>query len=439
MNKTIRFQILYPQDCEWKQFNDILNDFQKQTGKIYNKVIQLCWEYNGFSSDYVKQFNNRPKEKEILGLPLMTYCEHKLRKEFPNLQSGNLGISLKKAIEKWNNDKNDIKNGKISIPSFKKDMPIDIRNDNSVNNIKLYQKEDDYKHIKYYLNLSLISQKYADELKRTGKKKCQFEVLIHSGDKSSQTILNRLISGQYKISASQILSKKGKWFINLCYSFESKSLELDVNNIMGIDMGIVYPVYMAFNNSLNRYKIDGGEIDSFRKTVERRKNQLYQQGKYCGEGRIGHGIKTRIQPIEFAKDKVANFRDTVNHKYSKYIINMAIKHNCGIIQMEDLKGISKDNFFLKNWSYYDLQQKIEYKAKEVGIQVIKISPEYTSQRCNKCGYIDKENRVDQKTFKCKECGFETNADFNAARNISTKDIDLIIKEWTKEHWKKKEE
>ena len=116
---------------------------------------------------------------------------------------------------------------------------------------------------------------------------------------------------------------------------------------MGIDMGIVYPVYIAFNNSLKRFKIEGGEIEQFRKQVEKRKNQLYSQEKYCGNGRIGHGTKTRIKPIEFATDKVANFRDTTNHKYSKYVIDLAIKNNCGVIQMEDLEGISKDNLFFK--------------------------------------------------------------------------------------------
>lgn len=82
--------------------------------------------------------------------------------------------------------------------------------------------------------------------------------------------------------------------------------------------------------------------------------------------------------------------------------------------------------FLKNWSYYDLQQKIEYKAKEQGMKVVYIRPEYTSQRCSACGYISKENRPDQATFLCVKCGFKENADYNASQNISIRDIDKII-------------
>ena len=47
-----------------------------------------------------------------------------------------------------------------------------------------------------------------------------------------------------------------------------------------------------------------------------------------------------------------------------------------------------------------------------------MNPRYTSQRCNQCGFISKSNRKGQSIFKCKECGYELNADLNASRNIS---------------------
>jgi transposase len=97
--------------------------------------------------------------------------------------------------------------------------------------------------------------------------------------------------------------------------------------------------------------------------------------------------------------------------------------------MEDLSGIKESTGFpmiLAHWTYFDLQTKIEYKAKEHGIQVKKIKPRYTSQRCSKCGCIDRANRPEQAKFKCVKCGFEANADYNAAQNLSIKDIDSII-------------
>lgn len=422
MNKIMRYQIIKPIDCDWKQFNQILNELQNKTRYILNKTIQYQWEYFNFSLDYKKKYLEYPNSQDILGFKgsqaVQNYVYHYIKDDINKLNAQNICQTLSIATSRWSNDKVDILKGEKTIPCFKKNVPIDLKN----KSIKIYKENE------YYLNLSLISSTYAKELNR---KSGQFVVLIKVGDNTQKTILERLLNNEYKISASQLIKYKNKWFINLSYGFEPEKHNLNENNIMGIDMGIVYPVYIAFNNSLKRYKIEGGEIESFRKQVEKRKNQMLSQGKYCGEGRIGHGTLTRIKPIQQMKDKVSNFRETTNHKYSKYIIDLAIKNNCGTIQMEDLTGISTNNKFLKNWSYYDLQQKIKYKAEEKGIKIIKIKPDYTSQRCNKCGYIHTDNRPKeekgQSYFKCLSCGFETNADFNAARNIALPDIEQLIK------------
>lgn len=101
--------------------------------------------------------------------------------------------------------------------------------------------------------------------------------------------------------------------------------------------------------------------------------------------------------------------------------------------MEDLsKATANTNErMLKDWSYYDLQSKIEYKAKELGIEVNYINPKYTSKRCSRCGCIHNENRdgqKDQARFECKICGYKENADINASKNISIPNIDNIIED-----------
>ena len=42
----------------------------------------------------------------------------------------------------------------------------------------------------------------------------------------------------------------------------------------------------------------------------------------------------------------------------------------------------------------------------------------TSQKCSKCGNLEEGQRINQSHFKCKKCGYEENADFNASRNIA---------------------
>ena len=59
-----------------------------------------------------------------------------------------------------------------------------------------------------------------------------------------------------------------------------------------------------------------------------------------------------------------------------------------------------------------------YKARQVNSLVIEVDANYTSQRCYKCGYIEKDNRdKNLHIFKCKSCGYQTNDDRVAAMNL----------------------
>ena len=103
---------------------------------------------------------------------------------------------------------------------------------------------------------------------------------------------------------------------------------------------------------------------------------------------------------------------------SKRIVEFAKKYKCQYINMEKLTKDGFNDSILRNWSYYELQSMVEYKADRVGIKVRHINPAYTSQTCSKCGHIDKENRQTQEKFKCTKCGLELNADHNASINIA---------------------
>ena len=59
---------------------------------------------------------------------------------------------------------------------------------------------------------------------------------------------------------------------------------------------------------------------------------------------------------------------------------------------------------------------------------VSITPaSYTSQSCNICGYIDKGNRPNQHTFRCKNCGHTDNADFNASKNIRDRITNPVLR------------
>ena len=424
MHKTAKYHIVKPLDTTWEVFGQVLSDVQYSTWKALNRTLQMMWEWDGLGAQYKKATGVYPTKSDMVEWSTYKgidgYIYDILKDEFPIIHTSNLTQTIQMASKRWKEDRKAIWTGEKSIPSYKRTAPILL----NPNNIKKPYNTDSG----YAIDISLISGSKAKELERRNG---IFPMAIIAGDGSQRATLNRIISGQYKIAGSKIIRERRtkKWMLLLTYSFEQKDTDLLEENVMGVDLGVAIPLYMAFNNSLARYHVNGGEIEQFRRGIEARRKSVLKQGKYCGDGRRGHGRDTRIKPIDKLSETVGNFRDTINHKYSRYIVDMAAKHKCATIQMEDLEGITDGaDRFLKNWTYFDLQTKIEYKAQEAGVRVVKIDPAHTSRRCSQCGYIDERNRSTQADFQCLKCGYKENADYNAARNISILNIENIIRE-----------
>lgn len=418
VTQTMCYEIIKPIDCDWNDLGKLLRDLQYAVWKTYNKAIQMTWDFHNFAYSYKQRFGETLKFSDLsTGVKAQSSDIYSFVKDdFLHVPSDIIGSSIRDAQAIFKKEYKKVLYGEASVPTFKRDIPIPIR----AKMIKLTKENG-----KYNARLSLRAREFAKE----NDLPTTVNVALKTGGNAT-AIIDRLINGEYKLCDSKILLKKKKWYLALAYQFEKAEVKLDKSNVMGIDLGVVNAATLAFNNEPSRYYIGGSEILEFRRRIEKRRNQLLRQAKYCGDGRIGHGRSTRIKPIEKLRDRVDNFKRTTNHRYAKFIVEKAIKHGCGVIQMEDLTGITeKADRFLKMWPYYDLQEKIEYKAKAVGIEVRKVKPKYTSQRCSCCGHIAEDNRPkvpDQSKFKCVVCGYKTNADYNAARNISLPDIEKRI-------------
>ena len=70
-------------------------------------------------------------------------------------------------------------------------------------------------------------------------------------------------------------------------------------------------------------------------------------------------------------------------------------------------------------AYAEFVELVGYKVEPTELFVDTVNPAYTSQRCSHCGFTHEDNR-DDKTFTCLDCGYEVNADYNAAKNIANR-------------------
>lgn len=418
--KTMKYEIKYE-----KELYNLLSDIQYEVFLLKNKATSIAYDWQNFSFSYFNRFGEYPKEKDITGVTLVADINRVLKEHHAkSVYSMTRETAVKESVDKFKNDKSKIMKGEISLMRYRRDgsFPIRAKQINQLTKIN---------HKKYTCKLSLLSK---EGTKERSLKNGQFEVELKTG-KGAYEILDRIINGEYKLCDSRITKNKNKFYLLITYNFESIKEDIDENRIMGIDLGVNIPAMLAISdNKYYRQPVgDSVEIRNFQNQVESRKRKLQKQRKWCGEGSIGHGTKTRIKPLENLSGKIKRFKDTKNHCWSRYIVDEAIKNNCGTIQMEDLSGIAENNTFLKTWTYFDLQQKIKYKAEEKGIKVAMIEPAHTSGRCSVCGHIHRSTnkekwRPTQEQFICQSCGTKLNADLNAARNIAIKDIDKLIKQ-----------
>lgn len=428
---TTKFYLLYQEteEMNYQQFCKAMFDIDREVRTFKNLASSECWHDIVQHMQWKDLHGAYPKTAELkdLGIrPIRNRLYQMATNMIPTLQTANASSIAEDVNHYFTSHKKELMAGKQRIPSYLASQPIDL----CKRSIGIEQRGEDH-----YCKLSLFSKigtqayglKPNQEL-GTSAGQCLFKVWHKS--ESSKPILDRCISGEYEVCASQLAYDQDKrmWELIFSYKFQPQEKGLDPNNVLGIDLGVKCSLAMAMHDSEKRWFFRGSDVEEFRKRTEARRRAIRKERPRCGEGAIGHGRKTRTLPAERIQDSIDNFRDTKNHNWSREVIKIATKNNCGTIQMENLTGISegKQPKYLKDWTYFDLQTKIQYKAEEAGIKVILIDPQYTSQRCSKCGHIAEENRETRDRFVCKECGYTADADYNAARNIATPDIESLI-------------
>lgn len=375
------------------RIEDISKDDRKELNHLYTRINS---SKKGSAYDEEIQF---PK-----GLPIASCLGQKVRHDFSN--------ACKKGLL----------SGKISLPTYRKDNPLlvhvdylRLRNNNPhIDNGMYHNYESHTEFMKHLFAQDLeVFIKFANQI--------IFKIVFGNPHKSHELrcVVQNIFEEVYKVQGSSIqFDKTGKKIIlNLSIAIPKKRMELDENTVAGVDLGVAIPAVCALNNDEYAREFIGSKDDFLRvrTRIQNQKRRLQKGLKFTNGG---HGRNKKLKPLKKFEDYEKNFVQTYSHMVSKHVVDFAVKHNAKYINIEDLEGYRASDFILRNWSYYKLEQYITYKARIYGIEVRKVNPYHTSQICSCCGHWEEGQRIDQSHFKCKSCGAELNADFNAAKNIA---------------------
>lgn len=206
-----------------------------------------------------------------------------------------------------------------------------------------------------------------------------------------------------------VRGRDSSWYIHLWCEYDDPPV-LDPQGMLGVDLGIVN---IATDSDGETYS--GKHLNSVRHRHRRLRKKLQKKGT--------KGAKRRLKKLS---GKETRFADHVNHTLSKRIVAKAQRTGRGLA-LEDLRGI-RDRVRLRrpqratlhSWAFFDLGQKLRYKAERAGVPLVFVDPRNTSRQCPACGHAERANRPTQALFRCVACGYSGAADYVAAVNIAVR-------------------
>ena len=215
--------------------------------------------------------------------------------------------------------------------------------------------------------------------------------------------------------------------IHLCKDGERYIPQANGNTV-GIDVNCKHNLFSLSDETT--YDYDRKFVNDFCK-LSLEIDKLKEKDK---EYKVG---KRKQQKLDTLKSKMIKSEQQLIADICKTLHLQGVGH----IVMEDLdngfgKCYVKDkdnedinyNRKVKFLGLSSLKQEVEHIARKYDIALSIVQASYTSKMCPICGCIEDENRPNQETFECIECGHKDNADFNAAKNIKNRVLVTVLRE-----------
>jgi IS605 OrfB family transposase len=269
----------------------------------------------------------------------------KFKGEIPTDILGSLNNTIQSVFSK---EKSDYWRGVKSLRNFRKDIPIPLP-------VKCISK-----------------MRYEEETKAFCFNAFAIPVKTYLGKDftDKRLIMERLLRGEIKLCTSQIQLKDKKIYWLAVFEFEKEEHHLKPEIIAEASLSLEHPIVAKANNV--RINIGTKEEFLYRRLAIQASLKRIQNG--IASARSGKGAKRKKKALYNRENIESRYVNHRLHLYSKQLIDFCIEQQAATLilkNQEDKIGIAKEQkFVLRNWSYYELQAKIKYKAEKAGIELI---------------------------------------------------------------------
>lgn len=224
-----------------------------------------------------------------------------------------------------------------------------------------------------------------------------------------KTVLHRPIKGTIK-SATVSVTPTGKYFVSvLCETKEGipPKAPIKESTTIGVDLGIKDFAVTSEGEVIENPKYLKNNIERL-KALQRRASKK-QKGS--------NNRKKANKRVALLHEKIRNQRQDFLHKTSTKLIreNQTIAlENLGVSNMMKNHNLSQA---ISDVSWSEFNRMIEYKAEWYGVNILRIGRFAPSSKTCECGKINKDLKLSDRVWECKNCGQVNERDLLAARNI----------------------
>ncbi|WP_350307421.1 RNA-guided endonuclease TnpB family protein [Photorhabdus viridis] len=186
-----------------------------------------------------------------------------------------------------------------------------------------------------------------------------------------------------------------------------------ITDITGLDMGLSHFVIKSTGEKIANPRF----LNRHSRNLRRKQKALSRKKKGSA-----NRAKARLQ-VARCHEHVANARADFQHKLSRTLIdeNQAI-----IVETLKTANMMKNHRLARaigDAGWHSFISRLEYKAEQKGVYVVKLDQWYaSSRRCHCCGGKMSEMPLHKRRWQCPECAVEHDRDINAAINIRQKGI-----------------
>jgi hypothetical protein len=221
------------------------------------------------------------------------------------------------------------------------------------------------------------------------------------------------LAGKMLNSGVQLNQRAGGWWLTLSYDEVVKVHTEPDAPVIGIDVGIANFVTTSDGKHYGTFHGRLRERQKRDRVKRRRKAKLRACLQKKGVAKLPSTSSTGGQRL------IRHVKQEINRAVKEcFTAHPDAQFAYELLSIATMKYKARAmNAYLRASNLAHIPEQIEWNAAKGGVQATKVKSACTSQACNVCYYVDKQNRPDQHTFCCLVCGYQAHADLNAAINI----------------------